>query len=157
MHRLYLALQSTCAMTTAAIQSDIVTVANKAYSKRLISENVHSRILTTAIPDVNKASELMSAVLRRVKLHPKSYQKFMEILREEPAYSHLVKTIERSVKKRWKGSQSRSTRGVRGCIHKLASQRTFKWSRFAHLKTPRIQCTNVYFIQKCYHLSQSGT
>ncbi len=87
-------LQSNYEAIVTAIRSDVTAITNKAYSSRLISETVHHRMLTTGITDTNKASELVAAVRDRVKLHPKSFHVFMDILREEPVYAPLVNRIE---------------------------------------------------------------
>ncbi len=118
-----------------AIQSDVITIANQAYSKGLISEGLHDKILTSKIPDTERASVLLSAVQHRVKLHPKSYSIFMGILKEEPSYSPLVKQIEGFVKKwrpphqnSWK-QNANGRRFRRVCQCKLAGNCKFKLSK----------------------------
>ncbi len=142
-----------------AIQSDVITIANQAYSKGLISEGLHDKILTSKTPDTERASVLLSAVLPRVKLHPKSYSIFMGILKEEPTYSPLVKRIEGFVKKlrppqyqnSWKQNATghRFTRLRRVCQRHLASKR--RYQKFLSSKQNASRYKLTQFRRVCQH------
>ena len=65
-------------------------LAVKAYSKGLISENAKNEAFATGIPLAAEANKFLGLIQTRIKRDPKAYDAFLDILRSEPGYEHLV-------------------------------------------------------------------
>lgn len=65
-------------------------LAVKAYSKGLISENAKNEVFATGIPLAAQANNFLGLIRTRIKRDSKAYDVFLDILRSEPAYEHLV-------------------------------------------------------------------
>ena len=77
-----------------AISSCLNTVANKLYSRKIISDEILSRVLEGRETRQNMASNLLLCVKRNIDLNPAVLLKFMDILKEEPSCDGISKKIK---------------------------------------------------------------
>ena len=76
---------------------DIVWFANRITEEMFLTSQAKSSILrTTGISDFEKCSRLISAVETQVKVAPKKYIKFINILQEEPVMQSVVTILSES-------------------------------------------------------------
>ncbi len=69
------------------------TIANKLYSKNLISENVLGQVITGQDSDSIKASKVLYNVKERIKVDPGKLRTLVEVLKKEPVFDDLTKEI----------------------------------------------------------------
>lgn len=63
------------------VQYDLLPFVNHLYAKAFIGREVYERMLTPALPNVWKATELVVCVISQVKVHPERYYEFLELLK----------------------------------------------------------------------------
>ena len=69
-------------------------VTTKAYSKGLITREVKKTVFSeNGTSEGRKADLLLSAIQVRIKTDPHAFDTFVDILRSEPAYQHLVNKL----------------------------------------------------------------
>ena len=69
------------------------TIADKLYSKSLISDDVLGQIITGHDADGTKASKLLYSVKQKLEVDPGKLRTLVEILREETVFDDLTKGI----------------------------------------------------------------
>ena len=68
-------------------------MANKLYSRNIISDEILSSVIEGHETRQNKASNLLFCVKRNIDLNPAVMLKFMDILKEEPSCDEISKRI----------------------------------------------------------------
>ncbi len=80
------------------LKSSIESIEDALYSKGLISQDIHSKVLLASVP-ANKAREVFSYLIERVKQDPNAYNGFIEVLAQngpwtDPVVKKLNATLE---------------------------------------------------------------
>ena len=70
--------------------STLHDLAVKAYSKGLISENAKNEAFATGMSLDVQANNFLGLIRTRIKRDQRAYEAFLDILRSDPAYEHLV-------------------------------------------------------------------
>ena len=79
---------------TALLQHNLVPVASQLLSLGLITDEVVSWLLTAqGVSNVNKAQRLLSCVADRVKVSPKGFQTFVDVLKEDSFFDDVVQKL----------------------------------------------------------------
>ena len=75
-----------------AYNVDLVWFSSRLYAEGFITQHKHSNVHNT--PDnLSKANNLMESVRSHVKINPDKYNKFLDILKEEPALNSVVQLL----------------------------------------------------------------
>ena len=77
----------------SSISSCLNTVATKLYSRKLISDEVLSGILSCQGTEKNMASKLLLCVKRNIDSNPAVLLEFIDVLKEEPSCDGITKKI----------------------------------------------------------------
>ena len=77
------------------IQNDLVAIVTKMFSAKIISEDEQRGIIDPETHEATnvRAGRLMRVLLDKIKIDPKCFGIFREILAEEPAHKRLVDII----------------------------------------------------------------
>ena len=77
------------------LKSSIESLGDALYAKGLISPDIHSKVLLTSIVPANKAREVFSYLIERVKHDPNAYNGFIEVLIQNGRWTEpVVKKLE---------------------------------------------------------------
>ena len=85
--------------STSTLCSNISTAADptwfaqKLLEKGLITPQLQGRTLTLGVPDYDKVSQLLQAVVAQVRANPEKLEELVEILSEEPALEGSVTAL----------------------------------------------------------------
>ena len=71
------------------IRFSVETLAEVAYTKKLIPRQVLDEVLTTQ-PQRRKANILLLAIQDKIKVNPSSFSTFLDVLHSDPALDHLA-------------------------------------------------------------------
>jgi len=75
------------------IRSSVETLAEAAYTKKLIPRQVLDEVLTTTQPQRRKANILLLAIQDKIEVNPSSFSTFLDVLRSDKALDHLVRIL----------------------------------------------------------------
>ncbi len=76
------------------VASDLLRIARKAYEKRLVTQAILETASNSAIDVKDRATGLVSAIQRKIKVNKETFESFLEILREEQALMDAAATLE---------------------------------------------------------------
>ena len=76
-----------------AVQHDLGALSAELLAAGLITENNHSTLKNKHVDEPDRAAELVEFVRNKVKLDPRNYYKFIEVLKERKAEHESILTI----------------------------------------------------------------
>ncbi len=83
-----------------SVQMDLNRIARKAYAKGLIGGDTFDSVRNQTKNGSDRASELVSAVQRRIEVNEETFDVFIAILREEPVVSEVADSLEQAARSR---------------------------------------------------------
>jgi len=87
------AFQQCFADLTIGIQYGVERICDVAYSRALISRSVLQQVIESN-QSQNKMMLLLGAIESKILLDPDGFQRFVDILKEEACYDHVVRKLE---------------------------------------------------------------
>ncbi len=83
-----------------SVQMDLNRIARRAYAKGLIGGDTFDSVRNQTKNGSDRASELISAVQRRIEVSEETFDVFIAILREEPVVSGVADSLEQAARPR---------------------------------------------------------
>ena len=122
------------------ISQDPLAVANKLFSVRLASQNLVDRMLLQPRENRDKATEIVSLVMKKVEGSPDTLEVFMSILADLPSLDYLVGSLHE--KYECNKNEVRCVKGVIG-MHTSGPKKVAALDRWLHYTVTSIEQPEV--------------
>ena len=71
----------------------VTSIASKLFSKNLISDDVQDQVITGQESDGKRASKVLYAVTKQIKIDPRKLLTLVEVLQQERVFDDITKEI----------------------------------------------------------------
>ena len=80
-----------------ALSTDILSISNILFEKEFISEEMHGKLLLTTVTEDKRATDLVIAIRKKIKLVPNRFQELIKIFSEQTCTKDIVMSLSSHV------------------------------------------------------------